>query len=598
MSRQSPKPSIYTKRKFTQAILSGDQSACGTLLARYPALLNMPTNEPGHLSPLSLAIEREKKDLALYFINKDEISFSVRDEDGWAPIHHAISGTYASTLVPALLEKDQAQANFLTRTGDTALMIAADRDKQGTALDNLLSARNIGLSKRNIEGFAAIHIAAMNGYLDFLKALVERVPTEGSGEEKSAVDVNCLSRGERTPLMMAARGEEPCIYREEDKLAVMQYLIAHGASIRRRDEDGLTALHYAAMKGHLTLVEFLLAEEKKPIVKSNNPAARRPSMLRKKQREMIPSKHPNNDKYLPIHLAAEGGHQAVVDVLIQHDSEQLRAMTDYGVTPLSLALANGHTTLARNLFSQLPDPSVDEVKSLDGLLSEDEVLSAGEKRRKIFSDDNASGNEATDEAEARTSGYVGLQAKVDARSLCPRLKSMPKTHGLSALTEEEVEVEEPVALVRTAKTRRQKSLSERIDEVSAKPLTQADQEVIGIDIKRYASRWKVWTLGPWGHHHDARARAMIRAIKQKGMTRADAKRLLLNQLGLFSTHKVGALPSNELQITTDKLPARWNSQLRNRPSFYKNKKGGYQKAIENALGKLNSRLKTAAATAA
>ena len=79
--------------------------------------------------------------------------------------------------------------------------------------------------------------AAQIGMLDWLKRLVD-----------AGQDVNQRDRKERTPLMCAAeKGHTDCV----------EYLIQNGAQLDLK-EDGLTALHLAALEGHLEVMKRLL----------------------------------------------------------------------------------------------------------------------------------------------------------------------------------------------------------------------------------------------------------------------------------------------------------------------------------------------------
>jgi len=73
---------------------------------------------------------------------------------------------------------------------------------------------------------------------------------------KYGADPNKINSKKNTPLWFAAQSAaEP-----EDRIAVMRELLAAGAEINRRCEDGSTALCFAAWRGPLEVVEFLLAE--------------------------------------------------------------------------------------------------------------------------------------------------------------------------------------------------------------------------------------------------------------------------------------------------------------------------------------------------
>lgn len=90
-----------------------------------------------------------------------------------------------------------------------------------------------------------LFVAARSARAEIVKALL----AEGANPNK----VNSMRN---TPLWFAAQSAAL----PEDRIAVMRELLAAGAEINRRCEDGSTALSYAAWRGNLEAVKFLLAE--------------------------------------------------------------------------------------------------------------------------------------------------------------------------------------------------------------------------------------------------------------------------------------------------------------------------------------------------
>jgi len=123
-----------------------------------------------------------------------------------------------------------------------------------------------------------------------------------------------------TPLHCSAGGGSLWRWREmhlsheaEVKLReVAEVLIAHGADVNAKNDDGLTPLLYAAGYGRLEVVEALLAHGAAVNAK--------------------------DDKGLtPLHYAAEHGRLEVVDALLAHGAA-VNAKDDKGLTPLKYVL--------------------------------------------------------------------------------------------------------------------------------------------------------------------------------------------------------------------------------------------------------------------
>ena len=88
--------------------------------------------------------------------------------------------------------------------------------------------------------------------------------------------------------------------------------MAAGALVDAADEDGRTALYVAAENGHVAVVQALLQAG------ANVDAAR------------------TTDFWTPLHIAAENGHVAVVKTLQGAGADTDAALTD-GTTPLHIA---------------------------------------------------------------------------------------------------------------------------------------------------------------------------------------------------------------------------------------------------------------------
>jgi ankyrin repeat protein len=113
-------------------------------------------------------------------------------------------------------------------------------------------------------------------------------------------------------------------------LSVFNYALSQDIRMDCIDEEGRTPLHYAAERGHETIVNGLLNLDE---VATN-------------------SRDKHDDT--PLGLAAEWGHETVVKLLLQRDDVKTNSRYKYGLTPLALAAENGHETVVK-LLLQLDD---------------------------------------------------------------------------------------------------------------------------------------------------------------------------------------------------------------------------------------------------
>jgi uncharacterized protein len=122
----------------------------------------------------------------------------------------------------------------------------------------------------------------------------------------------CLSpavhAAERTVADAAMKGDREAV----------RALLKQGADVNAVQGDGVTALHWAAVKGDAELANMLL------IAGGNSRARTRMG------------------GYTPLHLAAEYGHAAVIKALVQSGAD-VGATTSVGTTALMLSAAAGNT---------------------------------------------------------------------------------------------------------------------------------------------------------------------------------------------------------------------------------------------------------------
>ena len=122
--------------------------------------------------------------------------------------------------------------------------------------------------------------------------------------------------------------------------ATVQALLAGGADVNQATGDGLTALHAAAERGHAAIVELLI------------------------QRHAAIEPKTRIGSYTPLHLAALGAHAAVAEKLLEAGADPNAVTTNTGVTPLHLAAAalDGEATVAA-LLQHGADPDAREISA-------------------------------------------------------------------------------------------------------------------------------------------------------------------------------------------------------------------------------------------
>jgi len=108
--------------------------------------------------------------------------------------------------------------------------------------DELITALNQGDNStnwyRNHHGNTALHIAALQGYMNIVEILLD-----------IGIDINSKNNNGNTALHVAAI---------HGNMNIVEILLDRGADINSKDNDGQTALHEAAANGYTNIVEILL----------------------------------------------------------------------------------------------------------------------------------------------------------------------------------------------------------------------------------------------------------------------------------------------------------------------------------------------------
>ena len=205
--------------------------------------------------------------------------------------------------------------------------------------------KDVGYSQKIPKQMTGLHLAAYFGVNNAVQLLI------GS---------NCLDSKDsygRTPLLWAAiRGHD----------TVVQLLLATGqVDIDSKDKgvatpwEGRTPLLYASRSGHKAIVQLLL--EKGADIEAKDCNGQTPlscaaearheatvQLLLEKGADIESKEHYSQT---PLSQAAQFGHEAIVQLLLQKGAD-IESKSKFGQTPLSWAAENGYTTIVQLLLEK------------------------------------------------------------------------------------------------------------------------------------------------------------------------------------------------------------------------------------------------------
>ncbi|XP_078252093.1 poly [ADP-ribose] polymerase tankyrase-1 [Rhinoraja longicauda] len=247
------------------------------LLLRKGANVNEKNKD--FLTPLHVAAERAHNDV-VEVLHKHGAKMNALDTLGQAALHRAAHGGHLQTC--RLLLSYGSDPSILSLQGFTAAQMGNESVQQ--ILNENVPLHNSDVDYRLLE-------AAKAGDLETVKQLC------------TTQNVNCrdLEGRHSTPLHFAAG---------YNRVAVVEYLLHHGADVHAKDKGGLVPLHNACSYGHYEVAELLVRHGA-----SVNVA--------------------DLWKFTPLHEAAAKGKYEICKLLLKHGADPTKKNRD-GNTPLDL----------------------------------------------------------------------------------------------------------------------------------------------------------------------------------------------------------------------------------------------------------------------
>ncbi|MCY3844052.1 MAG: ankyrin repeat domain-containing protein [Acidobacteria bacterium] len=264
-----------------------------------------------------------------------------------------------SPLADAAMEGDAGRVRLLLERGAslraaqgdgmTALHWAAFRDDLRVA-DLLLAADADVMARTRVGGLTPLWFAAENGSA----AMLDRLLT-------TEADVNVTTSTGATLLMAAALS---------GSVEAIDLLVARGAFLDTRDTaNGQTALMFAAWENradairalaghgaHVGLMSLIVSMIEPRLDREGNPIPPR--------RRRAPGGNSVMGGMTALLFAARDGHMGAVRALFESGADVDQVSGGDGTSPIVIAIANGHYTVAQYLLDRGADPNL---VNIDGL---------------------------------------------------------------------------------------------------------------------------------------------------------------------------------------------------------------------------------------
>ena len=176
-------------------------------------------------TPLMVAVEKQQLGAVRFLLNQGA-DVNLKDDYGFTALHlAAVISMYEAVIC---LVENGADVNAVNLRDVTPLMMACDDDSNMDVVRYLMR-RGADVHLKDFDGFTALLYAITSDSdfaLDILRFLIQ-----------NGADFNTRNREEATPLMLASWN---------GYLDKVKFLTEQGADVDAQDENGDTALHYAA----------------------------------------------------------------------------------------------------------------------------------------------------------------------------------------------------------------------------------------------------------------------------------------------------------------------------------------------------------------
>ena len=303
-------------------------------------------------TPLTLAARHGHDNVVHALLSDSQCLVDSIGQDGYSALHYSCIYGYVAIL--RMLIKHKANVNAKTNKGKSPLALAAINGHiDNVVLHDLLSNNQCLIDAKGQDGYTALHYLCKYGHVKMVGKFVNHA------------DVNAKTDSGDTALIIAAK------HGHADIVHIM--LSNYKCLVNAKNQINFTALHYSCQYGHVDIVRTLIKYKADVNVGTNSDDT--PLMLAAKNgysnvvhallsdSECIIVDAKNQMYYTALHFSCEYGHVNILRTLIHHKAN-VNATTRSGITPLELAVIQGHKNILYTLLSEFQYPV--DAKGQDG----------------------------------------------------------------------------------------------------------------------------------------------------------------------------------------------------------------------------------------
>lgn len=309
-------------------------------------------------------------------LNTGRVDVNVKSAVGWTPLHYAVASGHLETV--AFLIDKGSDINAISDSKESPLYLASERNQVDTI--SFLLSKNADFSV----GKSALAGAAVGGKSQAFFLLVKHLGGKGIDDDRLLTDA-CFGNNPEIVKYLLDRGIKPATENkqqptalhhaaEKGSIEIVQMLLHSGASVEVEDfiDYGLkTPLHYAAENGPVEIIELLLDKDANPnILDRNGKTPLHCAAERNKRGVDVAAMLINRgcdinlqdaDGFTALHYAAdeqepthwESVEEPVFIPFLLNAGANVNVKTyEKGLTPLMIAVRNGAMSNVRMMLSK------------------------------------------------------------------------------------------------------------------------------------------------------------------------------------------------------------------------------------------------------
>ena len=196
----------------------------------------------------------------------------------------------------------------------------------------------VDIKIKSNDGWNCLHIAALHGHLNLCKILLD----------KHSFDVAMATNDDRLPLHCSA---------ENGSFELFLYFFEKQSEIYCKMKNMKNILHLATLEGHFKICEFVLDYFMKDYRENNskkqhwlNAKIYNSQIFYKYDTIFLHAMDVNGNTYL--HLAAEGNHSKICELLLRYDTEIITLLNKKDQTAMDIAQKYSHVDVLNALRAE------------------------------------------------------------------------------------------------------------------------------------------------------------------------------------------------------------------------------------------------------